>query len=193
MEKYQSYMLIFFMLFALFVLFVLDPWYERKMKKKDDTINQKDSDLDKKDSELHEKDSKIKQLEDELNKRKFYQTSFLTDRESAFLRMFTSAPILREEFNIHPQVAMSAFLETYSDEDRKDFNFRRVDFLICNKRSQKIYCVIELDGKEHANKQMDDLERDKMLEAAGIKTIRIKNDAFPTPEQLKQRIISLQR
>ncbi len=186
LQAFNNAMLWFYIILVGAFMFIAIPLLEKKMNKKNEQINQKDN-------ELHEKESEIKQLKDELNKRKFYQTSFLTDRESAFLRMFTSAPILREEFNIHPQVAMSAFLETYSDEDRKDFNFRRVDFLICNKRSQKIYCVIELDGKEHANKQMDDLERDKMLEAAGIKTIRIKNDAFPTPEQLKQRIVSLQR
>lgn len=129
----------------------------------------------------------------ELNRRKFTKKEFLTEHESAFLRMFVASPITRREFNIHPQVAMSAFLTAYNDKDRAEFNFRRVDFLVCDKYSKKIYCVIELDGKEHANKQMDDLERDQMLEAAGIKTIRIKNDAFPTPEQLKQRIISLQR
>lgn len=135
---------------------------------------------------------KLDKQTEELNKRKFTKKEFLTENESKFLKMFVTSEITRKEFNIHPQVAMGAIIQAYRNEDREEFDKKIVDFLVCDKKSKKIYCVIELDGKEHQEKQMSDLERDKMLEAAGIKTLRFKNEAIPKPEEIKRQILNTQ-
>lgn len=179
-QTLQSFTIFALIILTLFIIWFIFPYVEKKLKAKDNKIN-----------ELKKECETIKS---ELNKRKFHKKDFMTPKErDFFFKNLVGSKIITSDFNVHPQVAMSAFIDTPLKEDRDCFDKKVVDFLVCDKKSRKIYCVIELDGTSHETSEVYDIERDKMLEYAGIPTLRYKNNDIPTPEKIRQDIVNLIR
>ena len=180
MEKMQTIVIFVLIIFISFLSWIVIPYIEKKLKSKDNKID-----------ELKKEYETIK---NELNKRKFHKKDFMSPKErDFFFKNLVGSRVITSEFNVHPQVAMSAFIDTPLKEDRECFDKKVVDFLVCDKKSRKIYCVIELDGASHETSEVYDIERDKMLEYAGIPTLRYKNSDMPTPEKIRQDIVNLIR
>lgn len=93
---------------------------------------------------------------------------FDSDEEKAFLTEFV-ASILGEGYLkwIIPQVSLSCLLPFLPDGISG-----RVDFLLSHPTLERSV-VIEIDGAQHAQSQIEDSNRDKALSTAGIDVIRI--------------------
>ena len=83
---------------------------------------------------------------------------------------------------VMPQVAFSALITSWRQQDRNQFNRKRADFVICD-RSFAVLAVVELDDSSHAfsGRAADDEKRDAMLEAAGYTVLR-----YPTIPEIGQ-------
>lgn len=64
-------------------------------------------------------------------------------------------------------------------------------FFIADFYSAELNLVIELDGKVHDNQKEYDLNRDKVLNNLGIRTLRIKNEDLTDIEMVLDRIKGL--
>lgn len=114
--------------------------------------------------------------------------NLLSDNEKEFYnRLLKSKP---QSWHILSQVAMAAILISKSGLGRKTtnsiryrFNRKIIDFAVFDKDFNLLF-VIELDDKTH-NKERD-AERDAMLLAAGIKTVRFESKNKPNVEMLTQ-------
>ena len=100
----------------------------------------------------------------ELNKK-----SILNDQEDEIFQCFVSTKygiLNTKEYQIHPQVSMSAFIENKNNQDKESanqcwylYNKLYVDFLIVKLREKEPICVIEYNGGGH-NREPDGLARD---------------------------------
>lgn len=102
------------------------------------------------------------------------------------------------EFEVIPQVAMSALLDVSLPEMhpkywamRKEFSQKTVDYVVCRKGAMEVVAVVELDDRTHDAKQDKDAARDAMLANAGIRTIRWDSRAKPTPAEIHARVAQL--
>lgn len=100
--------------------------------------------------------------------------------EHEFLRILNNS-IDREKYLIFPKVRLADFIEvsTRGREYRGWWNkikSKHIDFLIWNVQENKIALAIELDGRSHGSKKMQ--ERDdfvnKLYEKVGIKLQRVR-------------------
>ena len=81
---------------------------------------------------------------------------------------------------------MAAIIDTDGDwKIRNKFANKIIDYVISNKNGD-VVCVVELDDKTHDDKKDKDAERDKMLLACGINTIRWDSRNKPTREQIQK-------
>lgn len=96
-----------------------------------------------------------------------------------------------EDKVVMPQVAFSSFIRTKGgNKKERASNFARArqkvaDFVICNK-DFSIYGIVEIDDKTH--KAEKDALRDKITEAAGIKTFRVTANKLPTAIEFREVI-----
>ena len=67
------------------------------------------------------------------------------------------------------------------EDDRKKLSFFIADFY-CSKTKT----VIEVDGKIHDYQKYYDQERDKVINAMGLRVLRIKNDELQSIDQVKK-------
>lgn len=95
----------------------------------------------------------------------------LTDREQAMYWRLVEA---RPDDVVLAQVALSALLDSNVRATRNTFDRKVADFVICD-RSFKPLAVVELDDGSHRGKERRDDARDRMLKAAGYRTVRFRN------------------
>lgn len=86
--------------------------------------------------------------------------------------------LLFPQLRVHAQVSMGALIEPARDvrgPERKwmhrRYNQKVVDFVLQDRDSGKILCLLEVD--DHTHNAAKDLERDKITYAAGYRTIRL--------------------
>ena len=97
------------------------------------------------------------------------------------------------DYHVCPQVSFNALVThsdhvfgTYINKVRSRFNWRYVDFVICERTSLDVFAIVEFDGTGHDPK--DDAERDAMLVAAGYRVERFTQD---TLDSIKARFADL--
>ena len=100
----------------------------------------------------------------------------LTDYEIVFYRKLLDAVPASSGMAVHPQVAMSAFLQPKAGLDAATrsatfnrFSQKRPDFVLVD-RTMRVRLIVELDDSTHnADK---DRARDRLAGSAGIRTLR---------------------
>jgi hypothetical protein len=149
----------------------------------------------------------LKKYYDDLNqaKWKLYQDyvkanaivsrDVMTPNEKEFFARLKGA---LPEYEVIPQVAMSALLDVSLPEMhpdywkmRKEFSQKTVDYVVCTKGSMNVVVVVELDDRTHDTKQDKDAARDAMLANAGIKTIRWDSRAKPSADEIRAKVSSV--
>lgn len=99
-----------------------------------------------------------------------------------------------KQFHIQEQVKMKDFIFILDDltENEKKYmaNFSSVDFLIKDKVSQDIICIIEVDGisfhENNKNQQEKDRMKTSILKKKGITLLRLKTNGSNEEEKIKQ-------
>jgi hypothetical protein len=146
----------------------------------------------------------MKSYYDELNRAKWrlyhedakahaiVSRAVMTPNETEFYARLKGA---LPDFEVIPQVAMSALLDVSLPEMhpeywkmRKEFSQKTVDYVVCRKGSMDVVVVVELDDRTHDVKQDKDAARDKMLANAGIKTIRWDSRAKPAQREIRAKV-----
>lgn len=119
----------------------------------------------------------------------------MTDNEKEFYARLKGA---LPEFEVIPQVAMSALLDVSLPEMhrdywkmRKEFSQKTVDYVVCLKGSMAVVVVVELDDRTHDAKQDKDAARDAMLAQAGIPTLRWDSRAKPAAAEIHAKVSAL--
>lgn len=116
----------------------------------------------------------------------------MTANEREFFARLVSA---HGEGYVFAQVAMSGLLEPKARgagshlADFRRISQKRIDYTLHN-RDLSLLCVVELDDPTHeswSNKRRD-RERDDVLRAAGIKTLRFASSGKPSISQLRSVI-----
>lgn len=120
----------------------------------------------------------------------YQRRALLTPNEAEFRqRLCNALPGLL----VLPQVALSGLIEPRAEGQARLAAFRRisqkrVDFVIA-RADLSVLCVIELDDRTH-NKRRD-AERDRMLESAGIPTLRYDSRRKPDEAALARAVAQL--
>ena len=116
----------------------------------------------------------------------------LTNAEAAFHQKLSQAVARIGGLTIHPQMAMSAFLQPRPGMDRKSymatfrrFSQKRPDFVLVD-REWHVRLIVELDDATHDPRR--DALRDEMTKSAGIATVRFKNVITSTTQEIQTRI-----
>ncbi|WP_235985908.1 DUF2726 domain-containing protein [Acinetobacter baretiae] len=78
---------------------------------------------------------------------------------------------LEPEYVVLAQVSFGAILWTRSQAIRNRFNRKIVDFVVCD-QAFNVVAVIELDDASHKGNEQKDIERDMLLNEAGITVFR---------------------
>jgi very-short-patch-repair endonuclease len=92
---------------------------------------------------------------------------------------------------VFAQVAMSGLLEPKAGNERarlaafRRISQRRIDYTL-HARDLSLLCVVELDDRTHDD--ASDRQRDALLHAVGIKTLRFASSDKPTVAQLRSTI-----
>ncbi|MFS2137343.1 DUF2726 domain-containing protein [Duganella sp. Dugasp56] len=71
------------------------------------------------------------------------------------------------------QVSLGALLQSPNRATRNRYDRKMADFVLCTKAFDVI-AIVELDDSSHNGKENRDEARDKLLNAAGYKTLRYK-------------------
>lgn len=82
-------------------------------------------------------------------------------------------------------VMTQVYLDTITEQERKNNSQRRIDFLI---KQKDLNIVVELDGPEHGEHQDADLNRDRKLRESGYRVVRIKNRELEEAKQLYYKL-----
>jgi very-short-patch-repair endonuclease len=107
----------------------------------------------------------------------------LTEREQVmFFRLSEALP----EYIVLAQVAMSALMTASTQAARNRFDRKVIDFVVCSKAFEVI-AVVELDDSSHRGKEAADDRRDKLLKAAGFRTVRFRD--IPASERLRTAVL----
>jgi len=120
---------------------------------------------------------------------------FLTGNEREFLgRLERALP----ETRIHAQVSMGALLRPARAAGgrkglarqravRARFDRKICDFVVEDRRSGAILCVVELDDRTHVAAR--DRARDAMMARAGYRTLRFESRAKPDAAGIRSRVL----
>lgn len=119
----------------------------------------------------------------------------VTGNETEFLgRLRRALPGL----DVHPQVAMSALLDVNLPADhpeywevRRQFSMKTVDYVVTERKSQRVLAVVELDDRTHDSKRDKDAMRDALLASAGIPTLRWDSRRKPNVAEIAASIARL--
>lgn len=119
----------------------------------------------------------------------------MTPNETEF---FSRLKLALPDFEVIPQVAMSALLDVALPAQhpdywpiRKAFSQKTVDYVVCHKGTMQVITVVELDDRTHDSKQAKDAARDAMLLNAGVKTIRWDSRAKPNTTEIRREVVGL--
>jgi len=123
-------------------------------------------------------------------------TSPLTDTEAIFFRRLMEAV---PEAIVVPQMAMAALVDLapnmkrgrylrYLDTNRSGFSQKRIDFVLLDRGTLEVVCVIELDDYSHdaLDRKEDDAKRDSLLEGLGYTVMRFDCRNMPSVFELRE-------
>lgn len=121
----------------------------------------------------------------------FKKLDLLSPAEIFFLENLRKA--INDEFDINCQVALNRIIGTIKEKDYKYWNKisqKSVDFTVCNKRSQAVLLVIELDDKLHFrhDRKKRDKEVNEILARQQIPILHIPVKPLYDIEKLKKDI-----
>lgn len=112
------------------------------------------------------------------------QKKLLTDREQPmYFRLKQAFP----DDVVLCQVAFSALLTAKHLATRSTFNRKVADFVVATKAFE-VLAVIELDDASHHRREVQDGQRDALLECAGYRVLRFKN--VPDVDVVQQAVRS---
>lgn len=124
-------------------------------------------------------------------------TAPLTETEAKFFRRLVEAV---PEAVVVPQMAMSALVDVaehqkrgkharYLNTNRAGFSQKRLDYVLLDRESLEVVCVIELDDHTHdaAARKAADAERDAILTGAGYPVLRFDARKMPTVVELREQ------
>jgi hypothetical protein len=101
-------------------------------------------------------------------------SSIMRYGEQRFFRLLGEA--LPEHY-VFPQVSFNALIThaphiygTYVNSVRQKFHHKFIDFVVCERATLKVFCVVEYDGSGHNKK--NDAYRDGMLQSVGYRVER---------------------
>jgi hypothetical protein len=95
-------------------------------------------------------------------------------------------------YYIFPQVSMGAFLQpTAADPTTRNSDYykicsKRVDYAVCDK-THKLIAIVELDDRSHDPAK--DKIRDRIVESAGIRTVRFQSSKRPTEGEIVAAVL----
>jgi hypothetical protein len=97
---------------------------------------------------------------------------------------------------VFPQVGMAALVRpNYAGTDARyipafrTISQKRIDFLVCNRDSLEVRCLVELDDSSHEAER--DRERDAITAMAGYRTIRVRAARRYDINGLRRRVLNL--
>jgi len=97
---------------------------------------------------------------------------------------------------VFPQVGMSAVVRpSYAGADRRflpafrSISQKRIDFVVCNRDSLEVRCLVELDDRSH-DARRDEL-RDAITAKAGYRTVRVRTARRYDVDGLRRRVMDL--
>ena len=121
----------------------------------------------------------------------------LTETEAKFFRRLVEA---LPETVVVPQMAMSALVDVaehqkrgkharYLNANRAGFSQKRLDYVLLDRESLEVVCVIELDDHTHdaAARKASDAERDAILTGVGYPVLRFDARRMPTVAELREQ------
>lgn len=119
----------------------------------------------------------------------------LTANELEFLgRLRRALPGLE----VLPQVSMAALLDVNLDENnaeywtiRNHFSKKIIDYVVCEPKTLSVVAVVELDDRTHDSKKEKDAQRDAMLLAVGIRTLRWDSRSKPSVAEIASAVAAL--
>lgn len=121
-----------------------------------------------------------------------------SDTEAKFFRRLVEA---LPEALVVPQMAMSALIDVAPRKKgaprenanirRSSFSQKRLDFVVLDRESLEVACVIELDDHTHDTRarRLADAKRDALLEGVGYTVLRFDCRNMPTASQLRQHLL----
>lgn len=123
-------------------------------------------------------------------------TEPLTATEAKFFRRLVEA---LPEAVVVPQMAMSALVDVadhqkrgkharYLNTNRAGFSQKRLDYVVLDRDTLKVVCVIELDDHTHdgVERKAGDDERDAILEGVGYTVLRFDARKMPSAAELRE-------
>jgi hypothetical protein len=94
-----------------------------------------------------------------------------------------------------PQVGMAALVRPrYADADSRfvpafrTISQRRIDFVVCNRDSMEVRCLVELDDSSHDARR--DQARDAITAQAGYRTVRVRAGRRYDIDGLRNRVLN---
>lgn len=118
----------------------------------------------------------------------FKPKPLLTPNELHFFHRLQHA--FSPHFVLLTQVGLGALVDStlpeghhHRLEHRGKFVGKLIDFVLCDARTMRVLCVIELDDITHD--ELKDKHRDHFLAQVGIPTLRYESQHKPSVEQLK--------
>jgi hypothetical protein len=82
---------------------------------------------------------------------------------------------------VFPQVSMAAVVRpNYAGADPRyvaafrSMSQKRIDFVVCNRDSLEVRCLVELDDSSHDARRLGDQVRDAITAQAGYRTVRVR-------------------
>lgn len=125
-------------------------------------------------------------------------TAPLTETEAKFFHRLVEA---LPEAVVVPQMAMSALVDVaehqkrgkharYLNTNRAGFSQKRLDYVLLDRESLEVVCVIELDDHTHdaAARKTADAERDAILAGVGYPVLRFDARKMPTAAELREQL-----
>ncbi len=118
----------------------------------------------------------------------------MTSTETKFFELLKDA--VGNEYNIFPQIHLSAFLdhevgEQWWEGAFSHVNQKSVDYLVCDKKHLKPLVAIELDDSSHNRK--DRISRDRnveqILEESNMPLVRFSAREELSVEDIKKRVL----
>jgi len=139
--------------------------------------------------------AKWKKYQEAVKADSIVSRNLMTENEKEFYARLKAA---LPDFEVVPQVAMSALLDVSLPEMhpdywkmRKEFSQKTVDYVVCRPKTMDVVAVVELDDRTHDTKQDKDAARDKMLANAGVRTIRWDSRAKPGADEIRTKVVAV--
>ncbi len=123
---------------------------------------------------------------------------FMNRAEHEFYDVLVGA--IGDQYYVFAQVHLPTVLEHSIKGQNWNAAFRHingksVDFVLCDKAYISPKLAIELDGRSHEreDRQLRDVEVERIFKQAGLPLLRLENHGTPNPVELKQKIAEILR